>query len=61
MAALRQNKAELDRRMIHIPMRRFGRPEEIAKIALFLVSPDSSLLTGTIVEADGGMAAAYVT
>jgi len=61
MAALRQNKAELDRRMIHIPLRRFGRPEEIAKIALFLVSPDSSLMTGAIVEADGGMAAAYVT
>jgi NAD(P)-dependent dehydrogenase (short-subunit alcohol dehydrogenase family) len=61
IAALRQNATELERRMIHIPLRRFGRTEEIAKIALFLASPDSSLMTGTVVIADGGIAAAYVT
>ena len=38
-----------------IPMRRFGRPEEIAKTVLFLASSDSSFLLGTEVVADGGM------
>jgi NAD(P)-dependent dehydrogenase (short-subunit alcohol dehydrogenase family) len=38
-----------------VPMRRFGRPEEIAKTALFLASTDSSFLLGTEIVADGGM------
>jgi NAD(P)-dependent dehydrogenase (short-subunit alcohol dehydrogenase family) len=38
-----------------VPMKRFGRPEEIAKIALFLASSDSSFLLGTEIVADGGM------
>ena len=38
-----------------IPMKRFGRPEEIAKTALFLASTDSSFLLGTEIVADGGM------
>lgn len=38
-----------------IPMKRFGRPEEIAKVALFLASADSSFLLGTEIVADGGM------
>jgi len=38
-----------------IPMKRFGRPEEIAKTALFLASSDSSFLLGTEIVADGGM------
>lgn len=38
-----------------VPMKRFGRPEEIAKTALFLASSDSSFLLGTEIVADGGM------
>jgi NAD(P)-dependent dehydrogenase (short-subunit alcohol dehydrogenase family) len=37
-----------------VPMKRFGRPEEIAKTALFLASSDSSFLLGTEIVADGG-------
>src|SRR3989442_5225357 len=38
-----------------VPMKRFGRPEEIAKTALFLASSDPSFLLGTEIVADGGM------
>jgi NAD(P)-dependent dehydrogenase (short-subunit alcohol dehydrogenase family) len=38
-----------------VPMKRFGRPEEIAKTVLFLASEDSSYLLGTEIIADGGM------
>jgi NAD(P)-dependent dehydrogenase (short-subunit alcohol dehydrogenase family) len=39
-------------------VRRFGAPEEIARAALFLASPDSSLLVGAEIVADGGMTVA---
>ena len=35
-------------------MKRFGKPEEIAAVALFLASNDSSFMTGTIITVDGG-------
>jgi NAD(P)-dependent dehydrogenase (short-subunit alcohol dehydrogenase family) len=38
-----------------VPLKRFGTPEEIVKIALFLASDDSSYINGTTVVADGGM------
>src|SRR5271165_2218420 len=38
-----------------IPMRRFGTPEEIAKVALFLSCEDSSYITGQGITADGGI------
>ena len=34
---------------------RLGQPEEIAKVALFLVSDDSSYITGQVIQVDGGM------
>ena len=38
-----------------IPMRRSGRPEEIAKAALFLASDDSSYIVGVELDVDGGI------
>jgi len=49
------------RRLVHIPMGRFGEAHEIAKAALFLASDDSSFMTGATFLVDGGITAAYVT
>jgi len=49
------------RRLVHIPMGRFGEAKEMAKAALFLASDNSSYLTGSTFLMDGGITAAYVT
>jgi NAD(P)-dependent dehydrogenase (short-subunit alcohol dehydrogenase family) len=49
------------RRLVHVPMGRFARAEEIAKAVLFLAGDDSSFVTGTTFLVDGGISAAYVT
>lgn len=49
------------RRLVHIPMGRFGEAKEMAKAALFLASDDSSFTTGATFLADGGITSAYVT
>ncbi len=38
-----------------IPMRRYGKPEDIAKVAVFLASDDSAYITGQVVTVDGGL------
>ncbi len=50
-----------NRRLVHIPMGRFGEAEEIAKATLFLASDESSFVTGSTFLVDGGITAAYVT
>jgi NAD(P)-dependent dehydrogenase (short-subunit alcohol dehydrogenase family) len=53
--------AKKQRRLVHIPMGRFGESGEIARAALFLASDESSYTTGSTFVVDGGLAAAYVT
>jgi len=52
---------KMNRRLVHVPMGRFGEAIEQAKAALFLASDDSSFITGTDFKVDGGLTAAYVT
>ncbi len=49
------------RRLVHIPMGRFGQAKEIAYGALFLASDESSFVTGTEFMVDGGITATYTT
>jgi len=49
------------KRLVHIPMGRFGEPAEIANAALFLASDESSFVTASTFLADGGISGAYLT
>jgi NAD(P)-dependent dehydrogenase (short-subunit alcohol dehydrogenase family) len=49
------------RRLVHIPLGRFGEAKEIARAALYLASDEASFTTGTNFLVDGGITAAYVT
>ncbi len=49
------------KRLVHVPMGRFGEAEEIAAAALFLASDESSFITATSFMADGGLSSAYIT
>jgi len=53
--------AKKQRRLVHIPMGRFGEAKEIAYAALYLASDESSYVTGAEFMVDGGITAAYVT
>jgi NAD(P)-dependent dehydrogenase (short-subunit alcohol dehydrogenase family) len=49
------------RRLVHVPLGRFGEPEEMAAAVAFLASDDSSFMTASTFLVDGGISAAYVT
>mmetsp|Transcript_16944 Transcript_16944/g.29951 ORF Transcript_16944/g.29951 Transcript_16944/m.29951 type:complete len:294 (+) Transcript_16944:208-1089(+) len=49
------------RRLVHVPMGRFGEASEMANAALFLASTESSFVTGADLKCDGGITSAYVT
>lgn len=61
LAKFLSDDAKRQRRLIHVPMGRFGEPHEIAQGALFLASDESSWMTGQSLIIDGGITAAYVT
>jgi NAD(P)-dependent dehydrogenase (short-subunit alcohol dehydrogenase family) len=54
-------EAKKQRRLVHIPMGRFGEAKEMAQAALYLASDESSFVTGATFTVDGGITAAYVT
>jgi NAD(P)-dependent dehydrogenase (short-subunit alcohol dehydrogenase family) len=61
LAKFLSDDAKRTRRLVHIPMGRFGDPSEIANGALFLASDEASWMTGQSLIIDGGITAAYVT
>ncbi len=54
-------EAKKQRRLVHIPMGRFGEAKEMAQAALFLASDEASYMTGQEMVVDGGITSAYVT
>ena len=46
---------EKEKKERQIPVHRIGKPEEIAKVALFLASDDAGYVAGTTIYADGGL------
>jgi NAD(P)-dependent dehydrogenase (short-subunit alcohol dehydrogenase family) len=55
------NPDAYERRRIHWPMGRLGKPRELVNAALFLASDESSFVTAATFVVDGGITAAYVT
>jgi NAD(P)-dependent dehydrogenase (short-subunit alcohol dehydrogenase family) len=53
--------AQAARRLVHVPIGRFARAEEIASAALFLASDESSYVTASTFLVDGGLSGAYTT
>ena len=56
-----KDRERAQKRLVHIPMGRFGEAEEIASAALFLASYESSFVTATTFMVDGGLSGAYLT
>ena len=56
-----KDEERAQRRLVHVPMGRFGEPEEMAAAVAFLASDDSSFMTASSFLVDGGISGAYVT
>ncbi|MBW4521780.1 MAG: glucose 1-dehydrogenase [Scytolyngbya sp. HA4215-MV1] len=61
LAELLADPDRRQRRLVHIPLGRFGKAQEMANAALFLASDESSFVNGSTFVVDGGITAAYVT
>ena len=61
LAKFLSDDAKRNRRLVHIPMGRFGEAEEMVNGALFLASDESSYMTGQSLLIDGGITSAYTT
>jgi 3-oxoacyl-[acyl-carrier protein] reductase len=57
--AVRNKAGDLIKKLI--PMRRIGTPEDVAKLAVFLASDDSSYITGQVLTVDGGLSLGAVS
>ena len=55
------DRAQAERRLVHLPMGRFAQAREIANAALFLASDESSYVNAATFTVDGGITGAYVT
>jgi 3-oxoacyl-[acyl-carrier protein] reductase len=58
-AAVRNKAGDLIKKFI--PMKRLGQPQDIARVALFLASEESSYLTGQVITVDGGLSLGAVS
>ncbi len=52
---IKNNSKIFDKMMDRTPLKRFGKPEEIARVVRFLLSEDSSFMTGEVIVVDGGI------
>jgi 3-oxoacyl-[acyl-carrier protein] reductase len=56
MTEIQRTDADYERRLLKaVPMRRWGEPEEVAEVVLFLASPRAPYVTGQSIAIDGGL------
>ena len=61
LAKLLEDPEARDRRLVHVPLGRFARAEEVARAALFLASEDAAYVNGSALSVDGGITTTYIT